>query len=195
MNLLQWRFWRKYAKATRKNNPLVQIALHTGTADVIYEMMNKGLVDIGVFLEPVDTAGFDYIRMQDSDQWVVAMRPDDPLAIKEYIRKEELVKLPLILPERMNVQSELANWFGKDFEKLNISFVSNLGTNAGVMAMHGLGYPISVEGAPRYWREDLLVQKKLHPEIKASTVIAWRRNIPYAKPVRLFIDEINAFKA
>ena len=81
------------------------------------------------------------------------------------------------------------------FEKLNISFVSNLGTNAGVMAMHGLGYPISVEGAPRYWREDLLVQKKLHPEIKASTVIAWRRNIPYAKPVRLFIDEINAFKA
>ena len=93
------------------------------------------------------------------------------------------------------MQSELANWFGKDFEKLNISFVSNLGTNAGVMAMHGLGYPISVEGAPRYWREDLLVQKKLHPEIKASTVIAWRRNIPYAKPVRLFIDEINAFKA
>ena len=70
-----------------------------------------------------------------------------------------------------------------------------LGTNAGVMAMHGLGYPISVEGAPRYWREDLLVQKKLYPEIKASTVIAWRRNIPYAKPVRLFIDEINAFKA
>ena len=179
----------------KKKYPLVQIALHTGTADVIYEMMSKGLVDIGVFLEPVDTAGFDYIRMQDSDQWVVAMRPDDPLATKEYIRKEELVKLPLILPERMNVQSELANWFGKDFEKLNISFVSNLGTNAGVMAMHGLGYPISVEGAPRYWREDLLVQKKLHPEIKASTVIAWRRNIPYAKPVRLFIDEINAFKA
>ena len=95
MNLLQWRFWRKYAKATRKKYPLVQIALHTGTADVIYEMMSKGLVDIGVFLEPVDTAGFDYIRMQDSDQWVVAMRPDDPLATKEYIRKEELVSFRL----------------------------------------------------------------------------------------------------
>ena len=179
----------------KKKYPLVQISLHTGTADVIYEMMNKGLVDIGLFLEPVNTDGLDYIRMQDSDHWVVGMRPDDPLAKKEYIRKEDLRGLPLILPERTGVQSELANWFGKDFEKLNVAFVSNLGTNAGVMAIHGLGYPISIEGAPRYWREDLLVQKKLYPEIKTSTVIAWRRNIPYSRAIQLFIDEINAFQA
>lgn len=179
----------------KKKYPRVQISLHTGTADVIYEMMNKGLVDIGLFLEPVNTDGLDYIRMQDSDHWVVGMRPDDPLAKKEYIRKEDLIGLPLILPERTGVQSEVANWFGKDYEKLNIAFVSNLGTNAGVMAIHGLGYPISIEGAPRYWREDLLIQKKLYPEIKTSTVIAWRRNIPYSRAIQLFIDEINAFQA
>lgn len=28
--------------------PLVQIAIHTATADMIYEMMNKGLVDVGL---------------------------------------------------------------------------------------------------------------------------------------------------
>lgn len=185
----------KICESYKKKYPLVQISLHTGTADVIYEMMNKGLVDIGLFLEPVNTDGLDYIRMQDSDHWVVGMRPDDPLAKKEYIRKEDLLKVPLILPERVGVQSELANWFGKDFEKLNVAFISNLGTNAGVMAIHGLGYPISIEGAPRYWREDLLVQKKLYPEIKTSTVIAWRRNIPYSRAIQLFIEEINAFRA
>ena len=185
----------KICESYKKKYPLVQISLHTGTADVIYEMMNKGLVDIGLFLEPVNTDGLDYIRMQDSDHWVVGMRPDDPLAKKEYIRKEDLLKVPLILPERVGVQSELANWFGKDFEKLNVAFISNLGTNAGVMAIHGLGYPISIEGAPRYWREDLLVQKKLYPEIKTSTVIAWRRNIPYSRAIQLFIEEINAFQA
>ena len=185
----------KICESYKKKYPLVQISLHTGTADVIYEMMNKGLVDIGLFLEPVNTDGLDYIRMQDSDHWVVGMRPDDPLAQKEYIRKEDLLNVPLILPERVGVQSELANWFGKDFEKLHIAFISNLGTNAGIMAMHGLGYPVSIEGAPRYWREDLLVQKKLYPEIKTSTVIAWRRNIPYSRAIQLFIEEINAFQA
>ena len=46
------------------------------------------------------------------------------------------------------------------------------------MAANGLGYPISIEGAVKYWREDILVQRKLYPEITANSVIAWRRNIP-----------------
>lgn len=185
----------KICKKYKEKYPLVQFAIHTGTADNISEMMNKGLVDIGLFLEPVSTEGMDYIRMQGCDHWVVSMRVDDPLAKKEVITKKDLLKLPLILPERTNIQSELANWFGKDFSRLNIAFTSNLGTNAGVMAINGLGYPISIEGAMRYWRKDLVVQKTLSPEIMASTVIAWRRNIPYSPAVSKFIEEINAYKA
>ena len=182
-------------KTYKEKYPMVQIALHTATADSVYDMMNQGLVDIGLFLEPVNTEGLDYIRIMDSDHWVVGIKPDDPLACKEYITKDDLLDKPLILPKRRNVQSELANWFGKEFNKLQISFISNLGTNAGVMAIHGLGYPVSIEGAAKYWREDLLVQRRLYPEITASTVIAWRRNIPYSAAVNKFIEEINAFEA
>ena len=127
--------------------------------------------------------------------WVVGICPDDPLAGKRYIEKKELLDKPLILPERVEVQSELANWFGKDFSNLDISFISNLGTNAGVMAANGLGYPISIEGAVKYWREDILVQRRLYPEITANCVIAWRRNIPYSQAVNKMIEEINAFLA
>lgn len=185
----------KICKSYREKYPLVQFALHTGTADHISEMMNKGLVDIGIFLEPVNTEGLDYIRIQGSDHWVVTMKADDPLAAKEVITKKDLIGLPLILPERTNIQSELANWFGRDFSRLNVAFTSNLGTNAGVMAIHGLGYPVSVEGAVRYWNRELLVQKRLSPEIKTSTVIAWRRNIPYSPVVSRFIEKINAYEA
>ena len=185
----------KICKTYKEKYPLVQIVLHTATADAVYEMMNKGLVDIALFMEPVDTEGLDYIRITDCDHWCVGMRPDDPLAEKEFIKKEDLIGKPLILPERMNVQSELANWFGKDFSKLQIAFTSNLGTNAGVMAANGLGYPISIEGAAKYWREDILVQRRISPEITTSTVIAWRRNIPYSLAVRKMIEDINAFQA
>ena len=182
-------------KTYKEKYPLVQIVLHTATADAVYEMMNKGLVDIALFMEPVDTEGMDYIRITDCDHWCVGMRPDDPLAEKEFIKKEDLIGKPLILPERVSVQSELANWFGKDFSKLQIAFTSNLGTNAGVMAANGLGYPISIEGAAKYWREDILVQRRISPEITTSTVIAWRRNIPYSLAVSKMIEEINAFQA
>ena len=184
----------KICEQFREKYPMVQIALHTATADVVSEMMNKGLIDIGLFLEPIDTEGLDYVRIKNSDHWVVGMRPDDPLAQNEYITKENLIGKPLIFPERVNVQSEIANWFGKDLQKIHIAFTSNLGTNAGVMAMQGLGYPISVEGAVKYWRNDLIVQKKLFPEIKTSTVIAWRRHIPHSRAVNKFIDEIKTFQ-
>ena len=185
----------KICKTYKEKYPLVQIVLHTATADAVYEMMNKGLVDIALFMEPVDTEGLDYIRITDCDHWCVGMRPDDPLAEKEFIRKEDLIGKPLILPERVSVQSELANWFGKDYSKLQIAFTSNLGTNAGVMAANGLGYPVSIEGAAKYWREDILVQRRISPEITTSTVIAWRRNIPYSLAVSKMIEEINAFQA
>ncbi len=185
----------RICKTYKEKYPLVQIALHTATADTVYEMMKKGLVDIVLFLEPMDTEGLDYIRIADCDHWCVEMRPDDPLAEKELIKKEDLIGKPLILPERMNIQSELANWFGKDFSNLQIAFTSNLGTNAGVMAANGLGYPISIEGAAKYWREDILVQRRISPEIMTSTVIAWRRNIQYSPAVSKMIEEINAFQA
>ena len=171
----------RICKIYKEKYPMVRFAVHTGTADTVFEMMNRGLVDIGLFLEPVNTEGLDYIRIQGSDHWIVGIKPDDPLAEKEYITKEDLIDLPLILPERLTVQSELANWFGKDFNRLNIAFTSNLGTNAGVMALYGLGYPVSVEGAGRYWRSDLLVQKKLYPEINSTAVSK-------------LIEEINGFK-
>ena len=88
----------KICKRYKEKYPRVQIALHTATADIVYEMMKKGLVDIGLFMEPVDMEGLDYIRIQDSDYWCVGMRPDDPLAAKSVIKKEDLFGKPWPLP-------------------------------------------------------------------------------------------------
>lgn len=182
-------------KSYKDKYPRVQIRIHTATADRIYEMMNQGLIDIGLFVEPANIENLDYIRFKDSDHWVVGMPSVDPLAQKEYIEKSDLLDKPLILPERVNIQSELANWFGNDFKNLHIAFTSNLGTNAAIMASYGLGYPVSIEGAAKYWKEDMIVQRRLYPEIKTSNVFAWRRNIPHSLAVQKMIEEINAYKA
>lgn len=176
-------------RSFREKYPKVTVSIHTATADVVREMMDKGLIDIGLFLEPTNTEELDYIRLDTVDNWVVGMRRDDPLADRDYIVKEDLIDKDLIIPERTGIQNELMNWFGNDFRRINIAYISNLGTNAGILVNAGLGYSISVEGACKYWREDMLIQKKVYPEIKSTTVVAWRRNIPYSKAVKKMIDE------
>ncbi len=59
---------------------------------------------------------------------------------KETVSAKDLSVLPLILPRRMNVQSELASWFGTYYEKLDIVFTSNLSTNSAIMVNGGLAF-------------------------------------------------------
>ena len=100
--------------------PAVTFDLYTATADHVKERMDRGVTDIGLLLEPIDKEKYDYIGLNCREQWVVVIPPDSPLAELDAVSPKDLRGLPLILPHRLNVQSELARWFGYEFEKLNI---------------------------------------------------------------------------
>ena len=129
-------------KSFHEKYPLVTFEIYSATADHVKERMERGLVDIGLLLEPIDIERYDFIRLDYKEHWVVVMRPDCPLAEKEYITAKDLSELPLIMPRRLKVQSELASWFGDYYDSLNVLFTSNLNTNAAVMVSSGLGYSI-----------------------------------------------------
>ncbi len=112
--------------------PLVTFDIFTATADLVKEQMDKGLLDLGLLLEPIEMGKYEFIRLDMKERWVVLMPPDDPLTRKKYVKADELANLPLVLPRRMQVQSELANWFGDYYKNLNILFTSNLSTNGAV---------------------------------------------------------------
>lgn len=116
----------KLIKTFREKYPQVTFDIFTATADLVKEQMDKGLLDIGLLLEPVDMEKYDFIRLDVKEKWVVLMRPDSPLAEKESVTAKDLSGLPLILPRRMNVQNELASWFGDHYDSLNVIFTSNL---------------------------------------------------------------------
>ncbi len=50
-------------KAFREKYPRVTFDIFTATADLVKEQMEKGLLDIGLLLEPVDMEKYDFIRL------------------------------------------------------------------------------------------------------------------------------------
>ena len=121
------------------------------------------------------------------------MRPDDPLAKKEYVMANELSVLPLILPNRFRVQSELANWFGEYYENLNVLFTSNLSSNASVIVSRGLAYAIVVEGLIPFWDQSQITYRPLYPYLAAPSVLTWKRGQPFGLAATKFIDYIKCF--
>ena len=153
--------------------------------------MDKGLLDIGLLLEPVDMEKYDFIRLNIREKWVVLMRPDDPLSRKDAVTAKDLSTLPLILPRRMNVQSELASWFGNYYEKLDVVFTSNLNTNGAIMVSNGLAYSLVIEGAMSFWDKETVTYRPLDPPLTATSVLAWKRGQPFSLAATKFIGHIQ----
>lgn len=152
--------------------PRVTFDLYTATADQVKEQMNQGLVDIGLLLEPINIEKYDFIRLGMKETWVVVMRSDDPLTAKSYITADDLTDKPLILPRRINVQRELASWFGDYYEQLHVLFTSNLNTNAAIMVNSGLAYSLSIEGSLPFWDQTKITYRPLYPLLTATSVLA-----------------------
>lgn len=173
--------------------PLVSFDLFTANADLVKEHMEKGLVDIGVLLEPIDIEKFAFIRLQQKERWVVVMRADDPLAAQTAIRPEDLTGRPLILPRRPNVQNELHHWFGGALHDRQVLLTSNLSTNGTLLVQKGLGYSIVIEGSLPFLDKQQIVCRPLDPELTASCVFAWKRQMPLSLATAKFIDHIQCF--
>lgn len=180
-------------EAFHEKYPLVTYDIFTANADLVKEQMEKGLVDIGVLLEPIDIEKFDFIRLAEKERWVVLMRPDDPLSKKDAINAKDLEGTPVILPRRLNVQNELSNWFGESFQKVQILFTSNLSTNGAVMVHKGLGRSFVIEGAIPYWDKEKITYRPLYPELKANCVFAWKKQQPFSLATAKFIEYMKCF--
>lgn len=182
-------------EAFHKRYPLVSYDIFTANADLVKEQMEKGLIDIGVLLEPIDTSKFDFIRLTGKERWVVLMRPDDPLAEKEAISAKDLEKQPLILPRRTNVQNELLNWLGESFHSEKVLFTSNLSTNGALMVQRGMAYSLAVEGSVPFWDKEKIIYRPLCPELRANSVFAWKKQQPFSLAAAMFIEHIKCFLA
>ena len=177
----------------REKYPLVTYDIFTGNADLVKEQMEKGLIDIGVLLEPIDMEKFDFIRLTGKERWVVLMRPDNPLAEKKAVSAKDLEGLSLILPRRSNVQNELSNWFGDSLKNAQILFTSNLSTNGAIMVEKGLACSLVIEGSVPFWDKEKIAYRPLSPELTANSVLAWKKQQPFSLAATKFIEHMKCF--
>ncbi len=62
--------------------PLIHYHIYSGDAEIVMEKLDKGLIDFGLLVGPVDVSRYEYMRLPVSDTWGVLMRKDSPLAQK-----------------------------------------------------------------------------------------------------------------
>ena len=171
--------------------PLVRFSLFSGTAPEIRERMDRGLADLGLLLDPVETDEYDYVRMNCTERHAAFMRPDDPLAQKERLFPEDFAGKPLILSRRG--LNSIRNWMGSHFQEENVRYMINLPTMGAVLAAEGKGYMLVIEDCLPLRDPTKLVARPLAGYQESHSLLAWKHNQPFSQATTRFIEHVKMF--
>lgn len=171
--------------------PNIKYHFYSGNGKDVTEKLNKGLLDFGVFIEPIDKKEYGFIQLPQNDTWGILMRKDSDLAKNEFIEPEDLINIPLFSSRQYLVKNLISGWLGFDFEKLNIIGSYNLLYNASVMVEEDLGYALCIDKLINISGDSKLCFKPLKPKLEAGILVAWTKNQPLSKIAKLFIQKLQ----
>ena len=175
--------------------PGIHYQLYSGNAEDVTERLDKGLLDFGLLIQPADISKYDYFNIPARDTWGVIMRKDIPLAKKETIRKEDLLNVPLICSRQViseeRHRNEFAEWFGEDFDKLDIVTTFNLVYNAAIMVEAGVGYAITIDKIANTTESSSLCFRPLEPQLDSGLNIIWKKDQVFSAAAALFFKKLR----
>lgn len=179
----------------RLSCPGVHCHLYSGNEEEVTERLDKGLLDFGILIQPADISKYNYINLPGRDIWGVIMRKDSPLASKKQIEKNDLMELPLIC-SRQAISAHLsgnkfADWFGEDFDKLDIVTTFNLVYNAAVMVKAGMGYALSLDKLADTSADSDLCFRPLYPRLESGLNLIWKKYQIFSPAADLFLKEVQ----
>ncbi|MCI2098802.1 MAG: LysR family transcriptional regulator [Succiniclasticum sp.] len=170
----------------RKKYPRVSFEIYSAIADDVSTRMDRGLLDFGLLMEPVDISKYNFVHMPYQEQYRLLVRKDDPMAGQEAVTPEDLEGMDILMPRRLSVRNVFENWFGLIYGTLKLPATINLSlynTIALVRAGVGKGItPLDVGFSPD------LRAIPLAPELVVGSVMAWKKNQQQPRPVSLFAE-------
>ena len=181
----------KVAKNLQKDHPFIRYHIYSGDAEHIIDRLDKGLIDFGLLVEPVDIAKYDYIRLPVKDTWGVLMRKDSPLAEKESICAEDLWDKPLILSHQTTISNEMFAWLRKDISQLNIVATYDLIYNASRFVKMGFGYAITLDKLINTSGDSNLCFRPLYPVSEAGLCIVWKKYQVFSRAAEQFLRQVQ----
>lgn len=93
--------------AFRAEHPNVTYSIYSGNSDNIKERIERGTLDIGLLLEPVEISKYDFLHFPVPETWNALVRSDSPLAQKPYLTPQDIVPYPAVFSRRDQIRSEI----------------------------------------------------------------------------------------
>jgi DNA-binding transcriptional LysR family regulator len=180
----------------REDHPDIHFQIYSGNAEDVLERLEKGLLDFGVLVEPVDVSRYNSLCLPAKDTWGLILRRDHPLAERETIRREDLAGVPLIVSRQtagaQSRNNDYLAWFGGSYDSLNIVGGYSLMYNGALMVKSGIGCAVGLNGIVNTTETSDLCFRSFDPPLEAGIVVIWKKYQVFSKPAELLLERMMA---
>ena len=175
----------------RSQFPKVSFELTTGTGPEITEGINKGLLDVGLLIEPLPYEKYAYKKLSHVEKWGVIMHKDSPLADKEQITAEDLKEMTVAYSFRKDTQKLLSNHLKIDVTELDTFGTFNLISNAIGLPENNQAYLLSIVSVINEAETDQVTYRLFEPKMTSGLAFIWKKNKVFSDATRNFIHFIQ----
>lgn len=187
---------RVVARAIRRfseTHPMVRFELHSGNAEDVSDLLERGLVDFGVLIEPTDKTRYDYLSFPTDIRWGALVRRDDPLARMYGVSPSDISGRRVIVSRQNMAANGISGWMGPDFPEPDVVATYNLLFNASLLVSEGVGIALCLEGIVNTSGDSDLVFVPFEPELRVGMSLVWKKNSVQGRAQRLFLDGLREF--
>ena len=187
---------RVVARAIRRfseMHPMVRFELHSGNAEDVSDLLERGLVDFGVLIEPTDKTRYDYLSFPTEIRWGALVRRADPLARFCGVMPSDIAGRKVIVSRQNMTANGISGWMGPDFPEPEVVATYNLLFNASLLVSEGVGIALCLEGIVNTSGDSDLVFVPFEPELRVGMSLVWKKNSVQGRAQRLFLDGLRDF--
>ena len=172
--------------AFQKEYPKVKFDVYSSDNEDIKDRIERGVLEIGLLLEPVSISQYDFIRMKTREKWGILVHKNNPLAGQPVIRPGDMVGQRVVTVHfDTPVHNELRAWSGDYARDMANAVNYNTLYNAAIIAREREGLVICLK-LDSHFKDMKFIP--LAPKLELRSVLAWRRQEIHPKATAAFID-------
>ena len=112
-------------KKIKKKRPFLRCHITSGDTAIVTSILEQGLIDFAIIVEPPDLDRYDSIRIPGVDTWCAVIPEDSPLAAKKSLTFDYIKNEPIIM-SKQSFLADLPRWCGSRRDELTIFGYLNL---------------------------------------------------------------------
>ncbi len=188
------RFVLQTFAALRREYPGVQIELYTGNADAVEERLERGLLDFGLLIEPVNLEKYEWLRMPGADRVGVAVSSASAWGELDRATPADVARMPLLLSSRTSNKSvDLEAWSGGELspDGLNVVGRFDLLGNAAHLVRTGEACAMGIDHLLQLDGSDMRFVP-LDPPLEIGSYLVWKKYRLRSRVCEEFLRRLQA---